>query len=172
MFDIVQLGVEVIISTIVNLLGVFAIGIFLGMFLQSVFFIICFMTIRNYSGGYHATTRIRCNITLWIITLLVLICLKAVAYYNFSLCIIGILLSGCCLLGIGPLENKHKPLSANIRSINQKYLIILFGAWSVAAIVLYNFWTMVSMTIILTEIVISILLIIEKGRYYYEKKHV
>ena len=42
MTDIVKLGIEVIISTIVNLAGIFFLGILFGRFLETVFFFFVF----------------------------------------------------------------------------------------------------------------------------------
>ena len=171
MTDIVKLGIEVIISTIVNLAGIFFLGILFGRFLETVFFSLCFMTIRNYSGGYHAATRLKCNLSLWTVTFLVLMVLHFTGSRTFIQCIIGIVLSGLILMIIGPLENKHKPLSANIKEINRRYMIMWFCFWSIMSIVLYHVCSSISVTILLTEIAIVILLILERGRCYYAEKH-
>lgn len=170
MFDIVKLGIEVIISTIVNLLGVFMLGIICNKFLESMTFSLCFMTIRNYSGGYHATNRVRCNLSLWLVAFAILCGIEFVNKLSILELIVIIIGADICLACIGPLENKHKPLTSNIKSINRKYMIFWQSVWGILAVILYNVYFFISMTIVLTEIVIAILLIIEKGRCYYEKE--
>ena len=55
-------GIEVTISTLLNCLIVFLIGIFFNMFAESIVFLAAFTPLRIYSGGYHADTYLKCNL--------------------------------------------------------------------------------------------------------------
>lgn len=169
-FKIVKLGIEVIISTLINLGGIILLGILFSKLGEALVFSLCFMTIRNYSGGYHAKTRICCNFSLWFITSILLLCVKFVDKGMLLFYVLGIFLSGIAFIKLGPLENRHKPLASNIKTVNRRYMLFFWGLWSCLAILMYNVNIFLTATIVLTEIVISILLVVEKGRCYYEKK--
>ena len=58
--ELYALGIEVIVSSGVTAAVVMILGILLGNWKGAVAFLLCFMHIRNYSGGYHASTKVRC----------------------------------------------------------------------------------------------------------------
>ena len=53
-WDLYYLGIEVIVTTALTSLMIMALGIALRNFFGSVVFLLCFMSIRGYCGGYHA----------------------------------------------------------------------------------------------------------------------
>ena len=55
--ELYALGIEVILSSAVTAAAVMILGIFLRNWKGALAFLLCFMHIRNYSGGYHASTR-------------------------------------------------------------------------------------------------------------------
>lgn len=173
MIEIVKLGLEVILSTFFNIAEVLFIGIVLNKILESLIFCFCFMTIRNYSGGYHAKTRIKCNIIFGSICLL---CMR----FNFledvwgnDLMILGLFIPAIVVFCLAPLENKNKPLTENIISKNRRYMILIWCIWSILAIygyINFSFISCISPIIVNTQTVVSVMVIIEKGRIYYGKK--
>lgn len=52
--EICSYGLEVLISSLINTVIVLFIGAILGKFMQTVVFIVCYCSIRQFSGGYHA----------------------------------------------------------------------------------------------------------------------
>lgn len=58
--DLYELGIEVIVSTIFTSAFILLIGGMLNRLAEAFLFLICFITLRNYSGGYHAKTRMGC----------------------------------------------------------------------------------------------------------------
>lgn len=79
--EIIEYGV---VQGLNALLGVFLTllaGCILGIFTQSVIFIIALIPLRMYAGGYHADTQKRCAI---ISILLMLIALMIIRYVNIS----------------------------------------------------------------------------------------
>ena len=61
--DYYQYGVEITISSVLSVAAVLAIGILLHRFFASVLYLFLFMFIRRFTGGYHANTYFKCNIT-------------------------------------------------------------------------------------------------------------
>ena len=53
-------GLDVIFSTLIDWMAICALGLMRGRFLEAVIYLAFFLTVRRYSGGYHAPTRIGC----------------------------------------------------------------------------------------------------------------
>ena len=169
-FDICRLGIEVIISTLITTSGILLIGLAFGVFIESIFYCLCFTTIRNYSGGYHAKSRIRCNLGSWFEALMVLVGRKSFGVLPLVWLLISLGLILIILLILAPLENKNKPLSGNIISKNRKWMLGFLLIWDVIAVILYRIRPFYSMTLFYTEVAVVILIIIEKRRQANERK--
>lgn len=61
--EIYQYGFEILISTALGLLITMAVGIVLHMFFLSVLYYVIFVTVRQWTGGYHADSYLKCNLT-------------------------------------------------------------------------------------------------------------
>ena len=61
--EVYQYGFEILISTTLGLLITVAIGIVLNMFFLSVLYYVIFVMVRQWTGGYHADSYLKCNIT-------------------------------------------------------------------------------------------------------------
>lgn len=67
--EIYAYGIEVILSTVINLVVIVAIGILMGRFAETAIFILAFASLRVYAGGYHARTHLGCIATFTLIYL-------------------------------------------------------------------------------------------------------
>lgn len=87
------------------------IGAYMGMLKESLIVILPFMTIRKFSGGYHAKQLYSCLISS---TCLLIICIKAVALIKCSILLsIITICAGFSLIILSPVDNKNRRL--NIR---------------------------------------------------------
>lgn len=76
-----QYGFEIIISTLVGFLLVVIIGLCCGELLSAILFYAIFVGVRLSTGGYHATTHLRCKLLLCVCclsTILTTIFLKTI----------------------------------------------------------------------------------------------
>lgn len=64
-------GLHLIISSIIGITIILTLGLIFNIFSNTFLFLISFISIRMYSGGYHAKSYIKCNITLITIYLIV-----------------------------------------------------------------------------------------------------
>ncbi|MCI9086803.1 MAG: accessory gene regulator B family protein [Clostridia bacterium] len=62
-----QYGLELMMSSVAEILFVILLSAFLGNFVQTLIFFMGFIPLRIYAGGYHADTRLRCFLILLII---------------------------------------------------------------------------------------------------------
>lgn len=116
-------GMEVMLSTILNCLIVFFLGVFFNMFIESIIFLIAFTPIRIYSGGYHADTYLKCN------TIFGCMVFGCFAFYKYVekikwsgiivICATQLLL---CIF-LAPIENKNKRLTDRQKKVYKQRAI-------------------------------------------------
>lgn len=59
-----QYGLELMLSSVIEILFIIGLSPFFGNFLNTLIFFIGFIPLRIYAGGYHADTRLRCFLIL------------------------------------------------------------------------------------------------------------
>lgn len=65
--DKCRYGLEVFLSSVLEMLSVLIISIFVENFMETLFFFVAFVPLRIYAGGYHAETRLRCYVILLVV---------------------------------------------------------------------------------------------------------
>ena len=161
-------GIEITISSLINLLLVFSIGILINKILCSLIFLIIFISLRQLTGGFHAKTYFRCNITMccsFAIVVLGTTILQSLPLFVF---IIHILLSIFIEYKFCPVENVNKPIEPKcIPKFKIASIIISCFISSIGIIIMNSTnYSEYGMCIIMTIIIINILVIVsqvEKG---------
>lgn len=109
--EIIEYGLYQGFLMLINILTTFFLGFIFNVFWQSIIFLISYMLLRTYAGGYHANTKIRCYI---LSVVIMIICFFLIN--NFELTIkFGVLLSaisGILIFILAPVANDVKPLEA------------------------------------------------------------
>ena len=114
--DFYRYGIEISISSLLNIVLVVIAGILIHHIIESIVFLTLFILIRSFTGGYHADTYFRC--TLLMCTTFILTALANSIFSNkFSLLIIIVLICVTELIVsiLGPIENKNKPIDDSKR---------------------------------------------------------
>ena len=68
-----QYGIEITISSLLNIFLILVIGTVTRSFFESIIFLICVIIIRQFTGGFHADTYLKCNLIFCISFIAVLI---------------------------------------------------------------------------------------------------
>lgn len=162
-----QLGMDVVMSTLLQVVVILGVGLMVHNVIGSVQFLIIMQSIRSSSGGYHAKTRTGC------------LCAMVVAYlvsryvpiwvmgYHIEMiyCIVCALCSNLIFFLWVPIKNDRKVLKEGWRPIARKKSIVHLELWIILSVGMYfvqQFWAMQIMTILL---IISLLIIVcKKGR--------
>lgn len=113
--EIISYGLEIIITKAVFIAIIIFLGIITKCLPDVIAFIIAFTVIRQYGGGYHADTRIRCFI-LSVLTLfldIVMIKLAELGFISMLFLIITTLLSVVYIWIVAPIDTKNKRLDAD-----------------------------------------------------------
>lgn len=157
--EISAYGIEITLSSAVNVLLIILIGLLYHSLLSSVLFIALFNPIRKYIGGYHCTTYLRCNITYCTIFLIV-VGLSKVLYERVNICsfLLLLLICGYGVWFLGPVENSHKPVTKQqqLRCHIIAKWIFLFDA--VAAIMCYIWSTYLGLAAAFSLLAMAVLL--------------
>lgn len=126
-FEIYQFGLEQLFSTILNMLTTIIIGIILGELWNAVLFVLAFMMLRTYAGGYHSSTPLGC----YLLTVSIIIAVLSVIKYVEISCFVctGLLfVSSVIILLLAPVESKNKPLD-NIECVVYRKKAV--GIWCI-----------------------------------------
>lgn len=109
--DFYRYGIEISISSLLNIVLVVIAGILIHHIIESIVFLSLFILIRSFTGGYHADTYFRCNL-LMCITFILTVLANCMFSNKLSLSIIIVLICVTELIVsiLGPIENKNKPI--------------------------------------------------------------
>ena len=134
--DIYLFGVYQGAILLLNICTALIIGIILNMITEIIVYLICFLPLRIYAGGYHAKTQLRCYIMSTITTALLLLGIQFLQEKESMLEIICFTISFGVIWKYAPVPDANKPLQGNEQKNYQKkvrrILLILTGVSVVA----------------------------------------
>lgn len=120
-------GLELILSTMAGILTILFSALFFSVFVESIIFLSVFMTLRIFTGGYHAETYRKCFVcTVGLFWVSILI--KNIIIVSGSEEIwLSLLFVSCIYISLrAPVINKYQPLSdkKKIKNIKKSILVI------------------------------------------------
>lgn len=127
--EVYEYGFELSISSVIGILIVLAIGLISGRFWESVVFYIVFCFTRLFTGGYHASTYLRCKLSFAGALLAVLAAdwlLKEIeSYYWFVLHFYSLVI----VCQFAPIDNPNKELSERQKVRCKVISIVAMAVW-------------------------------------------
>lgn len=135
--EILQYGLECFINTLIPTIFYFTFAVLQNMIFKTIIWIVLFLLLRNYIGGYHASSHARCITLSTLYGLLTLFCIY---YFNYIPLIVEI--CSCIIITIfhilfGPLIN-DKNLSGNYKKYKIIGLIIIVSESTIMLILNFN----------------------------------
>lgn len=94
---------------IINIITTIIIGLAFGMVAESLIFMITYIPLRIYAGGYHSNTQLRCYLVSIIMTVTVLLAIKSI-FWTDSKVLLLVLFSSIIVFVLSPVENVNKQL--------------------------------------------------------------
>ncbi len=159
--DIYIYGYETVILGVIDFFIVLAVGFICNKMITMLIFFAMFISVRLYTGGYHANTVLKCK------AVFISICLSVgllsgfkFPYYLYILIMLLYLITSFFL---APIENYNKPLTSEEQTKYRRISIAMSLFWSVAAVFSYFFAIKICTTITVTAFFITLLMII--GEY-------
>lgn len=118
-------GIEVALSSLLNLAIIIIIGIISMHIIESLIFLIVFIFVRQVTGGYHADTYFKCNLYLCLSFVLLLISYDFFSNNNNVYLVTAINIVSLLIISIfSPVENKNKPIAkANRKGLKIKSIV-------------------------------------------------
>ncbi len=162
-YDYYKYGIEITISSIFNISLILLFGLIIGSFLSAVCFLLCVIPLRQFCGGYHASTYFRCNSTFLLAFLADYWVARMLSSINIPLNILEAisLISLIPIILYAPVPNAHK--SKNQARDKKCHIIsfVLSVVVSVFSILFSGVNLFFSSLIIMSQATVSILIILE-----------
>ena len=169
-----QYGIEITISSVLNILLILGIGLVTWNILESVIFLLFFIPIRQFTGGFHANTYFKCNLSFCIVFSIVLILYHVTMEMMNSY--LAILITFTCVILIlveCPIENKNKPIPKERKRFHKFMAALLGTVYGIIGTVLVAFsnkYGALILYILSSVAVLIIAAIFQEGRLNYEEQ--
>lgn len=175
MFEVYKYGIEITISSLLNIFLILIFGLLVGDIVSAIIFLLCIIPLRSYCGGYHASTYLRCNL---IFLLCFLSChlmselinsasQEHIKFINEMI----LLLSFIPTYIFAPVKNIHKILDRK-QAVKCRYISFAIQfIYSVAAVILVMLDISYGSTISVTLSAVAVMILIEifmQRRGYHE----
>ncbi len=166
LLEVYRYGVEITISTLLNVFWIIAASIVVSDLLSGVIFLAVFISLRSFVVGYHAKTYFMCN-ALFLLTYLSVYYINSVVPAFIEKELFSRILTILILLGIipiiafAPVQHKNKPLSEKQLRICRIIGITMFILISITALTLHYGGIKYGSFMIITLSSVSVLILIE-----------
>ena len=122
--ELYRYGVQQCLLAILNICTYILIGVVCKVFWQSVVFIIAYIPLRHYAGGFHAKTPVRCYLYSIVLITAAFLAIRFIPWTNL-ICGLILLLNLICVLILSPVESANKRLDSIEKRVYRKrsYLI-------------------------------------------------
>ena len=156
--DVYKYGIEITISSALNILLVMAISVILKSPLSGVCHLCCLFSLRSFCGGYHADSYLKCNSLMVFFFALSYAAAKLLIYYNLTdihFMSPLLMLAFLPIYAFAPVKNKHKLLTERNAKKCRIMSIIIYIVLSLLGLSLAFFGYLYGSIIIITLIEIS-----------------
>ena len=153
-------GIEITISSLLNIILIIGIGIIFRNVFESIIFLSFFMLIRQFTGGYHADTYFKCNLSFCISFISVLIMYHSTyEKITISLSVYISILCVAIILFLCPIENVNKPIPKYKRNFFKYVSAILGIVYGIIGTVLISLSIKYGVLILYTLVLVTALII-------------
>lgn len=119
--DIYIYGFEILYSTLFSMSGIMLLAIIFASWTNGIIFLLYFMPIRIFAGGYHASTYGKCFVLTNAVFLITIVFANILFLTNNAIRFIILLASLRYIVKYAPIENINAPLSTHKRAMNMLY---------------------------------------------------
>lgn len=166
---IIAYGLTLMISTILNIMLIVFLGFFLNRLSDALVFLVVFIVLRQFSGGYHASTYLKCCIVLCSSFGAVLL-FRQIFSRQMEMMLVALVLSLVTFLMFAPIGDINKPIRPEKQRVAKiKCLVVLFCIFGLA-IILYAQKSILCLSVSGTAFMTAILILVKKIRSREEVK--
>ena len=162
--ELYEFGIFHLLLNIIDTVSILLLALLFREVISTVFYIICFCTLRRYAGGYHAKTVFTCYLLTLTAALGMLVLLKQfdfIAPVQFAIWFI----SGMIILLFAPIQNANKILDDIEIIVYKRRAIITWFVQTIGMVLLY--WLDFSNcfeAILISHVYVAISMIVEKSK--------
>lgn len=164
--ELYEYGIFHLLLNIIDTISILLLAVLFHEVMPTVFYIICFCTLRKYAGGYHAKTVFTCYLLTLTAALGMLVLLRQfdfIAPFQFVLWFI----SGIIILLFSPIQNVNKILDDIEKVIYQKRTIITWLIQTIGMVLLYRLdFSNCLEAILISHVYVAISMIVGKMRLF------
>lgn len=164
--EIYLFGIETALLKVIHYATMLLIGLCFGMVWQTAVFLLAYTVLRDYAGGYHAGSRMRCYLISWLMMLSVLLivqfCSAEVMFWTSAILSIPFYL---LIFSLAPVGNINKPLDEIEQKRYGKTARIILSIEEVLSALFLFFNVQISFVLCLSLFCISIMLVCGKFKY-------
>ena len=120
-------GIDILTNDGINMIVLLMISVLAGDLFHGIIYILVFTSMRKHSGGWHASTRLRCFLSYQVVFMLMLLCARWIT--NSWMNIFLFLISISYIIKNAPVQHIYNPLSEcekleNRRKLKRNLLLI------------------------------------------------
>ncbi len=170
-----QYGIEITISSLLNVILIIGIGILFRSVIESIIFLVCFILLRQFTGGFHADTYLKCNCSFCISFIAVLIMYHTTFDKVNIWCSVAIsTLCTAIIIYHCPIEHVNKPIPKYKRKLHKSVaalLSVVYGIVGTVMVAISNkYGALVLYTLVLVAVLIIFAIVKDRGCKYAEHK--
>ena len=163
-------GFELTISTLSSILSVLFLSLLLNATIETIVFLIAYMSLRIWSGGYHAKTYARCFLS----TNLTYLAVYAISRILLTLesvwpPLILLFAANIVIFTWAPIKNKNHPLSEKRYQHNKKIVRIQLFVYNLVFVVFFIFLNKLIFIFSVSGAAVAALMIIPMLKQWREK---
>lgn len=153
-------GLEVTLLSVVGVINILLLGTLTNTLPNTIFFLMTFISVRQFTGGYHADSSLKCNIYFAIVYLINMF-FTYYCYFNIGLLIIFTLILGLCTIPILDYHGKDIRKFRHIDSNkNKKKALLLYFLCIVCSILMIRINSNITKTVNIALIECIILMLV------------
>ena len=166
-FPVYKYGLELVISSLLETVIICALGAIAFSLLDAIIFIVCFVLLRSFSGGFHAKSYFRCTIYSTLTFSAVALMAK---YLHLDLTMVSVisLIDLVSIVIVAPVENPAKPIEKDQKPKLKIISVFVCIAFILASFTLCYYGIDYSDTVIYSVTSVSILAVIGKAKERYK----
>ena len=172
MVEIYRYGFEITISSFLNIILVLCCGLIIGDVLASIVYLFVSILLRSFTGGYHATSYLRCNIAMVVSFLLTYVLYRILIGFNTDIRILEAILlaNGLPIIMFSPVKNPNKELTPKkakrFREISIAAYICLSALALTAILLEIQYGTLIIVTLTAVSVMILVEIFMQRGGYH------
>ena len=135
--DVYEYGIELILGDLINYILIFVTGTVLKQDAYiPLLYLICFVSVRIFSGGFHAATHVGCSIFMIVFYLIFTLMYNVTLHMGILWVALFIVLSYLPIILFAPAKNKNRYVSEKKARINRIRAICLYSAWAAVSVLM------------------------------------